>query len=316
MLFSDSGRLQKPWHFKYLAMYSSVYGGIVTDPTLMMIPADDHVVHRGDGVFDVAKCVEGGVYQFDGHLDRLFRSAAAISLVPPCDREAIERIAIETIRAGNEPNCSIRITLSRGPGGFSVSPLECPESALYVNVFRTKTLPPEYLTEGVRISLSEVPIKPSYFARVKSCNYLPNVLMALEAKTADAHFTVALDEQGFLAEGSTENIIVVSGEGYLLFPEYNRILKGLTVSRAAKLAEKLVEEGLISGVRFANISPEEAYRGREMMLLGTSIDVLPAVYLNGRTIGEGKPGPVAKRLRQLFRDDMTRNPEMITRVFA
>ena len=78
MLFSEPGRLQKPWHSKYLAMYSSVYGGIVTDPTLMMIPADDHVVHRGDGVFDVAKCVEGGVYQFDGHLDRLLRSAAAI----------------------------------------------------------------------------------------------------------------------------------------------------------------------------------------------------------------------------------------------
>ncbi len=314
-MFGASGTLARPWHGKYLAMYSSVYGGIVTDPSIMMVPVDDHLVHRGDGVFDVAKCVSGGIYQFEGHLDRLLRSADSVSITPPFDRDAIRQITIDTVRAGGVPDCTVRMTLSRGPGGFSVKPSECPRNELYVNVIRTSTVPNEYLVNGVRAVISKVPIKPSYFARVKSCNYLPNVLMALEAEQAGAHFSVTLDERGNLAECSTENIIVLSEENELLFPEFDRILRGLTVSRVSELAEILVKEGRVRNVRFGDVSPQLAYSAREVMILGTTIDLLPVVLLDGRTVSDGVPGPVCAELRKLVRDDMLNNEAVITRVF-
>ena len=313
-LLNNHTMLVRPWHDKYLAMFSSVYGGIVTDPSIMMVPADDHLIHRGDGVFDVARCFHGGIYQFDGHLDRLMRSAAAISLEPPYSRDEIKEIAIATARVGGEENCLIRLTVSRGPGGFSVNPSECPKSELYVNVFRSTPVPKEHLVQGVRVVTSKVPIKPSYFARVKSCNYLPNVLMAMEANRAGAHYSVILDEKGCLAEGSAENIAVVSQNRELLFPEFDRILKGLTVSRAAELARDLLDTGEISDIRFADIRPEEAFRAREVLILGTSVDALPVVRFDDHIIGDGKPGPVFARLRDLIIKDMTANPDIITRV--
>ena len=313
-LLNNDSMLARPWHDKYLAMFSSVYGGIVTDPSIMMVPADDHLIHRGDGVFDVARCVNGGIYQFDGHLDRLMRSAAAISLEPPYSREEIKEIALATARVGGEKNCMVRLTMSRGPGGFSVNPSECPKSELYINVFRFTPVPKEHLVQGVRVVTSKVPIKPSYFARVKSCNYLPNVLMAMEAKRAGAHYAVILDEKGCLAEGSAENIAVVSKNRELLFPEFDRILKGLTVSRAAELAGELLDTGEITDIRFTDLRPEEAFGAREVLILGTSVDALPVVKIDDHTIGDGKPGPVFAKLRQLIINDMTANPDIITRV--
>jgi branched-subunit amino acid aminotransferase/4-amino-4-deoxychorismate lyase len=314
-LWENGRSLIRPWHEKYLAMFSSVYGGIVTDPTLMMLPADDHLVHRGDGVFDVAKCVEGGIYQLDGHLQRLFRSAEGISLNPPYSMAEVKDIIIETVRAGGQKNCLVRVTISRGPGGFSVDPSECPGSQLYVNVLKLRSIPEAYIQEGIRIIISQIPIKPSFFATVKSCNYLPNVLMALGAKKAGVHYAISVDEQGFLAEGAAENIGLLTQDKVLVFPEFHRILTGLTVSRISQLAERLAASGEIREIRFARLKPEDAYGCREFFLFGTSIDALPVVEIDGRVIGEGSPGPIAKRLRELIHKDMTTNEELITRVF-
>jgi branched-chain amino acid aminotransferase len=281
----------------------------------MMLPADDHLVHRGDGVFDVAKCIEGGIYQLDGHLQRLFRSAQGISLNPPYTLEEIKDIIIETVKAGGHRNCLVRVTISRGPGGFSVDPYECPTSQLYVNVFKLKPKPDVFVTEGVRIIVTQVPIKPSFFATVKSCNYLPNVLMALEARKEGVHYAVSVDEQGFLAEGAAENIGLLTRDNVLLFPEFHRILTGLTVSRVLQLANPLMESGEIREIRFAQLRPEDAYECSEFFLFGTSIDVLPVVKIDDRVIGGGVPGPIARKLRELLYKDMTTNEKLITRVF-
>jgi branched-subunit amino acid aminotransferase/4-amino-4-deoxychorismate lyase len=314
-LFGDGKSLLRPWHEKYLAMFSSAYGGIVTDPTIMMLPADDHLVHRGDGVFDVAKCIEGGIYQFEGHLQRLFLSAQGIFLNPPYSPAEMREIIIETVKAGGHKNCLVRITISRGPGGFSVDPYECPCSHLYVNVIKLKQIPDSFINEGVRIIITQLPIKPSFFATIKSCNYLPNALMAMGARKEGAQFAVSMDERGFLAEGATENIGLLTRDNVLVFPEFHRILKGLTVSRIADLAGSLVSNNEIHDIRFAHITPQDAYDCSEFYLFGTSIDLLPVVQIDGRLIGGGVPGLIAKRLRELLYDDMTTNEKIITRVF-
>lgn len=306
--------LNKSWHEHYLAMYSTWLGGIVTDPALMMVPLDDHIVHRGDGVFEAFKCVDGQVYGLGRHLDRMERSAAASGLGFPMDRSRLEGIILQTIRVAAVPDCLIRVYLSRGPGGFSTNPYECPESQLYVMV-TTLTVPPkDKYSTGVRLATSRVPIKKGYFANIKSCNYLPNVLMTKEAQDSGVEYTVSLDERGFLGEGATENVGIVTPEGEFLVPRFDRILKGVTVSRVLELAGQLVGNGGLKEAREADISCDQAYGAAEMMVFGTTIDVLPVVKFDDRPIGNGRPGPFFEHFLTLLRQDMSNGSGMVTRV--
>jgi len=309
-------RLREPYHKNYLAMYSSWYGGITTDPQLMMVPLDDHLVHRGDGVFEAFKCVEWRVYALKRHLDRMQGSAAGLSLKLPMERGGLEEAILETIRAANVPNCLIRLFISRGPGGFSPNPYESPSSQVYVVVTNLHQPPKEKYDKGVRLKSSGIPVKESYFANLKSCNYLPNVLMKKEAEDAGVDFTVSLDQFGFLAEGGTENIGIVTGKKELLVPRFERILRGITITRVLELATALVNSGDLLRVEEADISPERAYTADEIMMFGTTFDVLPVVEYDGHTVGSGNPGPISARLLALLREDMKNSQEMLTSVKA
>ncbi len=295
---------QEPYHENYLAMYSSWYGGILTDPRLMMLPVDDHLVHRGDGIFEAFKCVDGSIYLLDRHLDRLERSAGIAQLTWPVDRDRLVFLIKETIRASEARNCLSRLFLSRGPGGFTTDPYECPSSQLYIVITRLPEAPEEKLNRGATLKSSHIPIKKSYFASVKSCNYLPNVLMTKEARDAGVDFTVSIDEDGFLGEGATENVGVVTRDQRFLVPRFDRILRGTTITRMMELAQDLVQKGELKEVAEAQIRPEDAYNASEMMTFGTTFDVLPIVEYDGRPIGDGKPGPWFRRFRALILEDI------------
>ena len=235
------------------------------------------------------------------------------------DREILDRMA-EDIREiiknlvllGAERDCLIRVILSRGPGSFSTNPYDCPSSQIYVNIIRFRKMPETYYEEGISLITSDIPVKKTFFANIKSCNYLPNVLMKKEAVAAGCPYSVALDEQGFLAEGSTENVGVLTKDGILKFPEFERILSGITVNRVFQLANELLEEGMIRGVEFARISPSEAYQAEEMFLTGTSLEIVPVVSYDGKRIGKGVPGHVYTKLSSLLWGDMTQNRELLT----
>jgi branched-subunit amino acid aminotransferase/4-amino-4-deoxychorismate lyase len=310
--FSRLASEERPWQEDYLAMYSSQWAGFVTDPGLMIVPIDDHLVHRGDGVFDVMRCVKGKIYQMEAHLERLERSAQSISLDFPSDYRQIRDIIKTLILEGGEKECIVRVILSRGPGSFSTNPYECPSSHLYIVVIRYHSLPEKVYQDGIPIVTSKIPIKKSYFATIKSCNYLPNVLMKMEAIQAGCKFSVALDEEGCLAEGSTENIGVVSKDGVLTFPGFEKTLAGITVKRIFELAEALAKDGLIQDIQFEKIPLNEAYLCSEVMFFGTSINILPVVSLDGRTIGKGVPGPVYMELSSLLWKDMHENKDLLT----
>jgi len=305
----------KPYHQDYFAMYSSVLGGVVTHPFLMTVPMDDHMVHRGDGIFEVFKCVDGRIYNLKRHLERLERSARAIYLKLPVSLEELTRIAVETIRFTGQRDSLIRLFVSRGPGGFTTDPYECPASQLYVMVGRLNGYPDAFYSEGVRAKSSSVPIKKSYFANIKSCNYLPNVLMKKEAVDNQVEFTVSVDENGFLGEGSTENVGVVTRDGRLKLPKFSRILQGTTVIRAMELAGALVAAGMLQDVVFEDITLSEAYSSAEILLFGTTFDILPVVTFDRHTIGNGAPGPVFRGVRERLRWDMYKNPAAQTPVF-
>ena len=312
--FSQIASERRPWQEDYLAMYSSQWSGFVTDPDLMTVPIDDHLVHRGDGVFDVMRCVKGRIYQMEAHLQRLERSARSISLDLPSDYSQIRDIIKALILAGGEKECLARVILSRGPGSFSTNPYECPSSQMYVVVIRYHSLPEKVYRKGISIVASRIPIKKSYFATIKSCNYLPNVLMKMEAIQAECKYSVGLDEEDCLAEGSTENVGVVSRDGVLKLPGFEKILAGITVKRIMELAEALVKNRVIQNIQFDKIPLDEAYLCSEVMLFGTSINILPVVIFDGRTIGDGEPGPVYLELSSLLWKDMHENQDLLTRL--
>ena len=139
--------------------------------------------------------------------------------------------------------------------------------------------------------------------------------MKKEAVDAGVQYTVSIDENGFLGEGSTENMGLVTQDLVLRFPRFNRILKGTTVTRAADLASFLVEQGQLKQVIFDDLTLNEAYTALEILLFGTTFDILPVVVFDGHPIGSGIPGHVYQLLRKLLLEDISSNVTLHTKVF-
>lgn len=308
---------RKPYHDGYYAMYSSLLDGIVTDPALMQLPIDDHLVHRGDGVFDTFKCVEGAIYNLDAHLKRLERSAAAIGIRWADGVVALRDLSLQTVRAGRQRECSVRVMLARGPGGFGVSPYEPPAPALYVIAYKLGVPFMQTHPAGARVRRSQVPAKPAQFAEIKNCNYLPNVLMKREAADWNVDFVVGYDADGRLTEGATENVGIVTRAGELVFPRLENILAGTSMLRVMELAREQAASGstTLRAVVTRDISEEDVLDAAELLFVGTTINVVAAIDYEGCAIGSGTPGPVWRTLNHLLERDIAENNTLRTQVF-
>jgi len=243
------------------------------------------------------------LYQLDPHLDRLLRSAELARIPLPFSREQLRQIILETAAASGKRDGSVRYWLSAGPGGFALGPAECTGSSFYVIVFKQEFYPQSYYTEGVKVITSQIPIKPPFFARTKSTNYLPNVLVVLEAKDRGADNGVFIDQRGMVAESSNMNVAFVTKDRILRHPSFDAILSGITVQRMLELSERLVVRGDLKEIRLGDVSVSEGRQAAEMMLIGSSIKVAPVVQWDGQLIGDGKPGLITKKLLELWEED-------------
>src|ERR1044071_3323637 len=162
---------------KYTAFYSSQLGGIVTDPALMVIPFDDHMVHRGHGIFDTAGIVGGRIYDLEAHLDRFLGSAERSRLALPGTRQDMREIIIATTAASGRRDGAIRYWLSSGPGSLELTPAAGAKPGFFVMVFAGLVYPERWSTQGARVMTTTYPIKAPAYAITKATNYLPNVLM-------------------------------------------------------------------------------------------------------------------------------------------
>ncbi|KAG6608083.1 D-amino-acid transaminase, chloroplastic, partial [Cucurbita argyrosperma subsp. sororia] len=269
---------------QFLAMYSSVVGGITTDPAVMVIPIDDHMVHRGHGVFDTAAIVDGHLYELDQHLDRILRSAsmAKINLPVSYDREKIKNILIRTASAS--------------------------KSSFYAIVIQGKPPSPP---KGIKVITSSIPMKPPQFATMKSVNYLPNVLSNMEAEEKGAYTAIWLDSEGFIAEGPSMNVGFITKDKEFLMPHFDKILSGCTAKRIITLAERLVTEGRLRGIRFENLTMEEGKKAEEMVLIGSGVLVSPVLQWDEQIIGDGREGPLARAIVDLIIEDMKFGPPTV-----
>ncbi len=299
----------------YLAMYSSWYGAIITDPRAMLIPMDDHMVHRGDGVFEAFKCVEGNIYQLDAHLKRLKRSLEGIGLSSPVGDKGLVEIICRTIYAGGEKNCIIRLYISRGPGDFSPKPHMSIGPQLYVVVTRHREVEERKRKKGCSLVLSRVPSKGGFYATIKSCNYLPNVLMKKDAHEKGADYAIGIEEDGRVTEGATENFAVISPEREFLTPSFEDILRGTTVSRALEMAREMVREGLLRRAEERPLYLKDLQRAREILVFGTTMDVLPITLFEGEKVGSGEVGEFYRLFYERLQRDMRENPHVLTPVW-
>lgn len=299
---------------KYFAMYSTVWDAVITNPKLMMIPFDDHMVHRGDGVFDNAMVVNGKVYQLEAHLDRIIKSASTIEIKIPLDKDRMREIILETIAITGKRDCMARFWISRGTGGFGVYPYESEKGHFYLIITSLPNYPERYYEEGLTAVTSPFPLRQPFTPQVKSCNYLANAMMELFAHNVGVDTAIALDSDGFLSEGSNKNVAVVTKDRVFKYPRLEKTLHGTTLLRAIKFAEELKHKGLLKDVTPADIPLSEAYNSSEIMFFSTTLIVAPVVKLDGKIIGDGKPGEIYRKIREMFKRDMTENDEVLTPV--
>jgi 4-amino-4-deoxychorismate lyase len=296
---------------KFAAFYSSQLGGVVTDPTLMVIPFDDHMVHRGHGIFDTAGIVDGRIYDLEAHLDRFLGSAERSRLKLFGSREEMRDIIVRTAAVSQLRDGAIRYWLSSGPGSLELSPAAGAQPGFFVMIFGGLSYPARWYTEGLRVMTTTYPIKPPLYAITKATNYLPNVLMQMEAKEAGLDNGVFIDEDGYVGESSNMNVAFVTQDGVFRHPKFERVLPGCTSLRLLELAQRLVGPGVISGVEVCDIPVADARGAREMVLLGSSVKVAPIVEWDRQPIADGKPGPAAKALLALLEEDMRTGDRLI-----
>ena len=290
--------LPRPGGQNILAFYEHRIGAVGRDPRLMLLPLDDHLAHRGDGIFETIKYVDGRMYRLDKHLERMRTSAEGIYLEPPCSWEEIRALILAVAGAGEETTGQMRVLLGRGPGSFGIDPAESPVPSLYIAAYRFTPNPESWYEKGLKGFRTGIPAKQGYLARIKNANYLPNVLMIREARERGKDVPFCFDEDGYLAESAIANICLVNSDGVLEVPEFTNALPGTTVKRALELLDGKVTH------RMRRITEADIARASEVLMLGTGPDCVAVVDYEGQRIGDGKQGPVCALLRALIREDI------------
>jgi branched-chain amino acid aminotransferase len=296
----------------YKGFYSSWLDGYFQEAWAMLMPLDDHGFHRGDGVFEAARIQDGAYIDLDAHLQRLQRSATAIGMELPKSIEEIKEICVNLGRLCQSSNGILRLYVTRGPGGFSPSPKEVIGHQIYVAVTEMKPPPAVQYEEGCNTMFSTVTAKEPFYSRIKSCNYLQNVLMKKECIEKGFDMTICIDSSDHVCEGATENMCVVTHDKRLLVPRFDYTLAGTTVQVAMRLAQELVQSGQLTAVEFADLSKSDVLGAKEAAFVGTTLGVLPIGRIDGHPIADGKAGEVCKVLHQRMMDEFSKNPSLRT----
>jgi branched-chain amino acid aminotransferase len=258
----------------------------------------DHGLLYGDGVFEGIRFYRDRVFRLDEHIDRLWDSAKAIVLDIPMSRAALIEATLETIRQNDLHDGYIRLLVTRGVGSLGLSPDSCRRPSVII-IAATIALYPESLYEkGLTMATCSVRrIPPAALSpRIKSLNYLNNILAKIEAQQADAAEGVMLNEQGYVAECTGDNLFVIKN-GVISTPPINAgILAGVTRAVVFELANK---NGI--PIREEDLTRYDILVADECFLTGTAAEVIAAVQLDRRPIGNGQPGAITLKLVEEFR---------------
>ena len=257
----------------------------------------DHGLLYGDGVFEGIRFYRGKVFRLEEHIDRLYLSARAICLTVPLTKAEMTEAVLETIRQNELQDGYVRLVGTRGSGDLGLNPALCPKATIFIIASKITLYPEEMYRNGLMVVTCATRRIPhgSLSPMVKSLNYLNNVLAKIEAQQAGAGEGLMLNEQGYVAECTGDNIFIVKDNKVFTPPISSGALAGITRDVVCEL---VVDLGL--PLSEPNMTRYDIYTADECFLTGTAAEVIPAVKLDGRLIGDGKPGPVTRKLIEKF----------------
>jgi branched-chain amino acid aminotransferase len=271
-------------------------GGEFVPQSQARISVLDHAVLYGDGIFETAVARNGFIFKLDAHIDRGFRSMAAIALPPPCDRPAMRGLVIETTRRNGLKDAYIKWLVTRGSNGRPLmDPTGCEPNLIIIVLPYIERA--ERLADGLRLKTAALRRPPGQVLdpQVKSINYLNLVLAKLEAKAAGADEALLLDMSGRVCEAAGWNVFFIYGDR-IRTPRHD-VLRGITRETVMDLSPAL---GLPAEI--SELELYDAYTADEAFLASTAGGLLPIVAIDGRTIGDGRPGPKFRALRSAYEE--------------
>lgn len=270
-----------------------------------MVPKDeakvsvyDHAFLYGDGVFEGIRAYSGNVFKLKEHLDRLYHSAQVLMLEIPYTKEEMAEMICATLRKNNLEDAYIRVVVSRGKGNLGLDPFTCARPTVIVITEALALYPHEFYEKGLEIvTASTRRNRPDVLSpKVKSLNYLNNILVKIEAHLAGVKEAMMLNTEGYVVECSGDNIFLVKNGILYTPPTYLGALEGITRNAIIDLARKkgydVIEEPF---------TQYDVYTADEVFLTGTAAEVIAVVKVDGRVIGDGQPGPHTKKLLEAFR---------------
>ena len=257
----------------------------------------DHGFLYGDGVFEGIRAYNGRVFRLQEHLDRLYDSARTIDLKVPVPKEEMAGIILEVLRRNKLSNGYIRPLVTRGVGDLGLDPRKCPIASVIVIAVEWGAMYGDLYEKGLKAITVSVRRNPAEALppNVKSLNYLNNILGKIEANYKGGDEAIFFDTNGYMSEGSGDNIFIVKN-GVIFTPPTLNNLRGITRAVVLEIAKShgltLVEQ---------NLGYYDMYSADEVFVTGTAAEVAPIVLIDGRAIGTGKPGPVTRQLMAAFR---------------
>lgn len=276
--------------------------GNLVDKEQATISVFDHGLLYGDGVFEGIRCYNNKIFEVDAHIKRLYDSAKAIRLEIPISQEQMKSAIAQTLQANNLSDAYIRAVITRGVGTLGLSPLKTSNPQVIIITDNIELYPAELYEKGMEvITCSTVRNHPNAISpRIKSLNYLNNILGKIEALDAGVPEAIMLNHQGFVAECTGDNIFIAC-DGILLTPPPEAgILKGITRDIVISIAK---ENGI--EVKEENLTRYSLYTADECFLTGTAAEVIPVTKIDGRAIGAGEVGPITQKLLSCFRQKIS-----------
>ena len=258
----------------------------------------DHGLLYGDGVFEGIRSYNGRVFKLDEHLERIYDSAKSIMLQIPIPIETMKEKVLETLRLNHLTEAYIRLIVTRGVGDLGLDPDKCPQPTIIIIADKITLYPPKFYEEGLEIVTAS--IRRNYAEainpRIKSLNYLNNILAKIEGKQAGAEEVLMLNAEGYVVECSGDNIFWIKNEVLVTPPVHMGILEGVTRNSVIDLARE-------AGMRVEErvFTRHDLYIADECFLTGTAAEVIPVVKIDQRSIGDGHPGKITQKLIDAFR---------------
>ncbi len=282
--------------------------GRLVDKEDAKVSVFDHGFLYGDGIFEGIRYYNGKIFREKQHIDRLWDSAKTVNIQIPMTKQEVVKAINDTVKANNFTDAYIRLIVSRGEGNLGIDPRSCPKPSVVVIAQALSLYPAEFYEKGIKIVTASTIRNPSdsLNARVKSLNYLNNIMAKIEAHVAGCEEALMLNHKGDVCECTGDNVFIIKNGKVMTPPIDACILEGVTRNVVIEICQELGLECVE-----AAFTRHDVYTADECFLTGSAAELIPVVAVDGREIGDGKPGKITNQILAAFADFVRRDNSKI-----